>query len=137
MQTKMGKEKAFEMLRAAILTSGLAQQQASFRNVEYPRTFENLVKYQQLTNKEGTTKLNTMEIIEDSDRKYEIRVTRCMFLELFTHLEVPELTSIFCAVDNAIFNTYLSEELIFHRNGLNKTMALGHEHCEFVIENTA
>lgn len=137
MQKKMEKDKAFEILRAGILTSGLAQQQASFQNVECPRTYQNLVKFQQLTNKEGTTKLNSMEIIENSDRKYEIRVTRCMFLELFSHLKVPELTSIFCVVDNAIFNTYLPEELIFHRNGLNKTMAQGHEHCEFVIENRA
>lgn len=135
MQNKMEKGKAFETLRAGILCSGLAQQQASFRNVECPRSFENLVKYQQLNNKEGNTKLNTMKVIEQSERKYEIRVSRCMFFELFTYLEVPELTSIFCAVDNAIFNTYLPEELIFHRNGLNRTMAQGYKHCEFVIEN--
>jgi hypothetical protein len=105
--------------------------------VECPRSYENLVKFQQLTNKEGTTKLNTMEVIEQSEKKYEIRVTRCMFLELFTHLEVPELTSIFCAADNAIFNSYLPEELIFHRNELGRTMVQGYPHCEFVIENMA
>lgn len=51
LKDKIGKEKAFEIIRAGILTSGLAIQQESFRNVEVPRTFENLIKYQQNTNK--------------------------------------------------------------------------------------
>ena len=135
LKNKIGQEKAFEILRAGILTSGLAIQQANYRNVEVPRNFKNLKKYQQKTNKEGSTKLNTMEIVEESDTKYEFRVTRCLFYELFTHLEVPELTSIMCSIDNAIFNTYLPEKLIFHRNGLNKTLLDGNEYCEFVIEN--
>ncbi len=132
---KIGQEKAFEIIRAGILTSGLAIQQESFRNVEAPRTFENLIKYQQKTNKEGITRLNTMEIIEESENKYEFRITRCMFYEIFTYLKVPELTQIICSIDNAIFNTYLPEKLTFHRNGINKTLAQGNEICEFVIEN--
>jgi hypothetical protein len=132
---KVGKEKAYEIMRACLITSGLALQQANFRNVESGRTFDNLKKYQQQNNREGTTKLNTMEIIEESERRYEFKVTRCMFHELFTHLNVPELTTIICSIDNAIFNTYLPEKLIFHRNGLNKTIPEGNKYCEFVIEN--
>lgn len=131
---RIGKEKAFEVIRACVLTSGLAVQQANFRNVETQRTFENLKKFQQRTNKEGSTKLNRVEIIEDSENKYEFRVTRCLFYELFTYLKVPELTSVMCSIDNAIFNTYLPEKLIFHRNGINKTLLNGHEYCEFVVE---
>jgi hypothetical protein len=132
---KIGKEKAFEIMRTSVLTSGLAVQQANFRNVETKRTFENLKIYQQKANKEGSTKLNTMEIIEDSENKYQFRVTRCLFYELFNYLNVPELTSVMCSIDNAIFNTYLPEYLTFHRNGLNKTLLHGHKYCEFVIEN--
>ena len=131
---KIGKEKAFEVIRACVVTSGLAVQQANFRNVETLRTFENLKKFQQRANEEGSTKLNTIEIIEESENKYEFRVTRCLFHELFTYLNVPELTSVLCSVDNAIFNTYLPEKLIFHRNGINKTLLNGHGYCEFVIE---
>jgi len=131
---KIGREKAFEVIRVSVLTSGFAVQQANFRNVEAQRTFENLKKFQQKANKEGSSKLNTVEIIEESENKYEFRVTRCLFHEFFTYLKVPELTSIMCSVDNAIFNTYLPEKLIFHRNGINKTLLNGHEYCEFVIE---
>jgi L-2-amino-thiazoline-4-carboxylic acid hydrolase-like protein len=132
---KIGKEKSFEIIRSAVLTSGLAVQQANFRNVEDTRNFKNLIKYQQRANKEGSTKLNTMEIIEQTETKYEFHVTRCVFYELFLYLQVPELTSIMCSIDNAIFNTYLPEKLIFHRNGLNNTMPQGNKYCEFVIEN--
>lgn len=131
---KIGKEKAFEVVRACVLTSGLAVQQANFRNVETQRTFENLKKFQQRANKEGSTKLNTVEIVEESENKYEFRVTRCLFHELFTYLKVPELTAVMCSIDNAIFNTYLPEKLIFHRNGINKTLFDGHKFCEFVVE---
>jgi hypothetical protein len=76
-----------------------------------------------------------MEILEESGNRYEFRITRCMFYEIFTNLKVPELTSIICSIDNAIFNTYLPEKLTFHRNGINKTLVQGNDFCEFVIEN--
>jgi len=135
LKDKIGQEKAFEILRTGILTSGLAVQQANFKNVEEQRTFENLNKFQQQLNKDGITRLNTMEIIEESKSKYEFRITRCLFYELFTYLKVPELTTVMCSIDNAIFNTYLPEKLIFHRNGINNTIAMGNKYCEFVIEN--
>lgn len=132
---QMDKQKAFEIVRACVLTTGFAVQQASFCKIDKERNLQNLIKYQQITNNEGTTKLNTMEIIEQSEKRYEFRVTRCLFLEFFTHVGVPELTSIMCSIDNAIFNSYLPEKLTFHRNGLNRTKYEGHKYCEFVIEN--
>lgn len=135
LKKKVGQKEAFEIIRVAVLTSGLAIQQANFRNVEDARCFENLIKYQQKANNEGSTKLNTIEIIEQTESKYEFRVTRCVFYELFKYLKVPEVISIMCSIDNAIFNTYLPEKLIFHRNGLNNTLPKGNKYCEFVIEN--
>jgi len=135
LKEKIGQEKAFEIIRVSILTTGIAIQQANFRNVEVVRSFENLIKYQQKANVEGSTKLNTMKIIEQTEKKYEFRITRCVFLDLFTYLKVPELTSIMCSIDNAIFNSYLPEKIIFHRNGMNRTMLQGNAYCEFVIEN--
>lgn len=134
---KIDKKRAFEIVRAAGLSSGLAVQQANFRSVEQPHAFANLVKFQQLNNREGTTRLNTMEVIEQNENRYEFRITRCLFFEFFSHLEVPELTAIMCSIDNAIFNSYLPEEVTFHRNGLQKTFVSGHKYCEFVVENNS
>ena len=94
-----------------------------------------MIKYQQKANNEGSTKLNALKIIEQSESRYEFRVTRCVFYELFNYLKIPELTAIICSIDNAIFNTYLPEKLIFHRNGLNNTIPQENKYCEFVIEN--
>jgi len=116
-----------------LLTNGLALQQANFRTVEAERTFANLKCYQKLTNSEGSTRLNTMKILEDTPEKYSFKVTRCVFHELFSYLGVPELTSIICAVDNAIFNTYLPNEVVFHREA-GHTIAEGANDCQFVIE---
>jgi hypothetical protein len=135
LKEKVGKEKAFEIVRVAVLTSGFAVQQANFRNAENERTFSNLIKFQQRANTEGSTKLNTIEVIEQTDKKYEFRVTKCLFFELFSFLNVPELTSIICSIDNAIFNSYLPEKLIFHRNGINNTIAYGKKYCDFILIN--
>lgn len=135
LKKEVGKDKAFEIIRATILCSGLAVQQANFRNVEAERTFKNLVKYQKRVKNEGTTKLNKMEIIEETESKYVYKVTKCMFYEFFKYLKVPELTTIMCSIDNAIFNTYSPEKITFHRDGINNRMVDGARECMFVIEN--
>jgi len=56
-----------------------------------------------------------MEIIEDSKTEYIFKVTKCMFYSLFEKLGVPELTSTMCSVDNAIFNFYLPNSIVFSR----------------------
>ena len=134
LKSKVGQEKAYEIVRAFVLPVGLAVQQGNFRNVESPRTFENLIAYQQRTNREGPTRWNEMEIVEQSDQKYEFRVKNCMFHEFYTQLGIPELTKLMCEVDNAIFNTYLPEEVIFHRNGIGNRIVDGATECHFVIE---
>jgi hypothetical protein len=134
LKERIGQETAYELLRACILPIGLALQQANFRNVEAPRTFENLVAYQQRTNREGPTRWNRMEVLEQSKRKYEFRVSKCMFHELYTQLGTPELTRLMCEVDNAIYNTYLPEQITFHRNGLGNRLADGAPECHFVLE---
>ncbi len=134
LKREIEKEKAFEVIRAVVLCSGLAVQQANFRNVEDNRTFENLIKYQQRAKNEGSTKLNKMEIISQTESKYMYKVTKCMFYEFFKYLGVPELTRIMCSIDNAIFNSYLPEKITFHRNGIKNRMVDGASECMFVIE---
>lgn len=135
LQEKMNKNKAFEVTRAVVLTTGLAVQQANFRNVEDERTYSNLITYQKRTNKEGSTKLNTMEIIEETENRYEFKVTRCLFYEFFDELGMKELTAIMCSVDNAIFGSYMGDTLTFHRRGTDNTIFNGNSECRFVIEN--
>jgi len=133
LQKRMDKEKAFELIRASVLPTALATMQANFRFVEEDRNFENLIKYQKLTSNIGITKLNTIKIVEENESNYHFKVTRCLFYEFFNMLGVAELTSIMCAVDNAVFNCYLPNEIIFERK-YGETIAEGNDFCSFCIK---
>jgi len=131
---QLGQEQAYEIVRAFVLPIGLALQQSNFRSVEAPRSFENLIAYQQRTNREGITRWNTMQILEQSENKYEIQVSKCMYYDFFSSLGIPEMTRLMCAVDNAIFNSYLPEKITFHRNGVGHRIVDGAAACHFVLE---
>lgn len=128
------RETAFSMVAAVILPLGLAVQMANFRYVEAERTMNNLITYQQRTNREGPTRLNKMEILKQSSECYKFRVHNCMFMEAFSLLGMPELTRVMCAVDNAVFNVYLPEQIVFHRNGVGNRIVDGAPFCSFVCE---
>lgn len=134
LKKELGREKAYEIVRAFVLPIGLAMQQGNFRNVEAGRSFENLIVYQQRIHQEGLTRWNAMEVLEQSARKYEIRVTACMYFTFYDSLGIPEMTRLMCAVDNAIFNSYLPERITFHRNGVGNRIVDGASACHFVIE---
>jgi predicted ArsR family transcriptional regulator len=134
LKERVGQEKAYEIMRAIVIPMGLALQQGNFRAVEAPRSFENLIAYQQRTHQEGPTRWNKMEILQQNENRYELRVHYCLFYDFHNQLGVPELTKFMCAVDNAIFNSYLPEEVTFHRNGLGNRIVDGAPACHFVIE---
>jgi len=134
---KVDKEKAFSIVKAIGIPIGLSVQMANFRYVEDDRTFENLIKYQQRTNREGPTKLNKIKIMDQDEKCYRFRVHNCIFMKAFSELGMPELTQVMCEVDNAIFNVYLPERVVFHRDGTGNRIADGAEYCTFVCENIA
>ena len=131
----MNPEKALSVVKASFLPVGLAMQMGNFRYVEDDHTFENLIKYQQRANKEGPTKLNRMEVIEQCTKTYKFHVHNCMFKDEFTKLGVPELTTIMCAIDNVIFNAYLPDKVHFHRDGVDNRIIDGKHYCTFICEN--
>ena len=55
--------------------------------------------------------------------------------DLFRKLGIPELTEPYCAIDNALYNTYLPGEIIFHRGGVNRTIASGAPYCQYIYEH--
>lgn len=87
-----------------------------------------------MAKEEGATKLNSMRIIRQTENCYEYCVTKCMFFEFYNYMNTPELTKIMCSADNAIFNTYLPNEIVFER-GIGKTMPEGAKEWLKYIEN--
>ena len=131
----MENEKALSIVKASFLPVGLAVQMGNFRYVEDNHTFENLITYQQRTNKQGPTQLNRMEIIQQNNKTYEFHVHNCMYRDEFSKLGMPELTTVMCAIDNVVFNAYLPDKVHFHRNGTGNTIVNGMQYCTFVCEN--
>ena len=137
LKSRMDRERAFSIVTAAILPAGLAVQLANFRFVEETRSFEKLIANQQRVNREGPTRLNRMEILKADDSSYVFRVHRCQFMEAFSALGVPELTRVICVIDNAVFNTYLPDEIVFHRNGTGHRIVDQAPFCEFYCTHRA
>lgn len=132
MKKKIGQRQAFEIMRVAILTGGIAQWNFQYKAAEKERTFKNLCDAEIEVNKVGFTHWNTMEVVERSERRFEIKITRCLYHELTTALGVPELTPVICRVDNAGFNSYLPDKVVFNRGGPSHRIADGKKECNFV-----
>jgi hypothetical protein len=99
---------------------------------EKERTLRNLCDAEIEVNKTGFTKWNTLEVVDRSEKRFEIKITRCLYHELTTSLGLPELTPVICQVDNAAFNSYLPDKVVFHRGGPNNRIADGKKECNFI-----
>ncbi len=134
LKRKLGQAKAFEIMRVAILTGGIAQWNLQFQTVDKPRTFKNLCDQELLVNKTGFTRWNTMEVVERTERRFELKITRCLYHELAASLGIPEITPVICQIDNVGFNSYLPEEVRFHRGGPGHRISDGAKECRFIWE---
>ena len=134
LKQKIGPHKAFEVMRVALLTGGTAAQNLQFDTVNKERTFKNFADLEVENNRSGLVRWNTMELVERTDRRLEIKITRCMFHEFAVSLGIPEMTPIVCQIDNAMFNSYLPEEMTFGRGGVGRRIADGRPECNFIWE---
>ena len=131
---KLGQKPAFEIMRIAILTGGVAQWNFAYRAAEEERTFKNLCDEEIIVNQSGPTRWNTLEVVERTERRFEIRITRCLYHELTTAMGVPELTPVICQIDNAAFNSYLPDQVSFTRGGPGHRISDGAKECNFKWE---
>ena len=134
LKKRIGQRRAFEIMRVALLTGGTAAQNLQFDTVHKERTFLNFADLEIENNRTGLVRWNTMEIVERTARRFEIRITRCMFHELATSLGLPELTPVVCQIDNAMFSSYLPDEMTFDRGGIGRRIADRKHECNFVWE---
>jgi hypothetical protein len=134
---RIGKDKALEIMRIAILTGGIARWNFEYGAAARRRTFDNLCDEELEVNRVGVTRWNTLEVVERTEHRFEIKITRCLYHELATSLGVPEITPIVCQIDNAAFNSYLPDEVLFHRRGPGHRIADGSKECTFVWEHHA
>lgn len=123
---------ALALVKAIAIPAGLAVQMANFRYVEAAHTMENLRTFQKRTNREGPTRMNTMEVKEASPLLYDFSVTgSCCFVSLFEACGMKELATVFCETDNAVFNVYAPDLILFDRGGTGNRIVDGATRCRF------
>jgi hypothetical protein len=133
LKNKVGGPKAFELLRAAFLPVSMALFGVTFRVVESPRTFDNMVQFHEMARK-GLFSNAEEETVEYTDSRFEYRCTSCGYVDLFKYLGVPELTPMFCSADNAFYNSYAPNQVTFSRGGPGNMISEGATHCTFIYE---
>ena len=121
-------------MRVALLTGGTAVQNLQFDTVHKERNFDNFADLEVENNRSGLVRWNKMEVVQRTDRRFEIKITRCMFHEFAASLGIPEMTPIVCQIDNAMFNSYLPDEMTFDRGGIGHRIADGQRECNLIWE---
>lgn len=134
LKERIGPHRAFEVMRVALLTGGTAAQNLQFDTVHKERNFLNFSDLEIENNRTGLVRWNKLEVVERSARRLEIKVTRCMFHEFAISAGIPELTPVVCQIDNAMFNSYLPDEMTFDRGLRGGRIADGRRECNFVWE---
>lgn len=134
LKKRIGQSRAFEIMRVALLTGGTAAQNLQFDTVHKERNFLNFSELEIENNRTGLVRWNKVEVVERSARRFEIKVTRCMFHEFAISVGIPEMTPVVCQIDNAMFNSYLPDEMTFDRGLLGGRIADGKRECNFVWE---
>ncbi len=134
LKNRVGSQEAFEIVRAAFLPAILIIYGTSFRIVESPRTFENMVHFHEMSRK-GLFTHSEEDVVQHDHLRFEYRCTSCGYVDLFQHLAIPELTPMFCSADNAFYNSYAPNQVTFTRGGPANTLAEGARHCTFIYEN--
>ena len=134
LKKKIGQYRAFEIMRVTLLTGGTAAQNLQFDTVHKERNFQNFSELEIENSRTGLVRWNKMEVVESTVRRFEIKITRCMFHEFAVAVGIPEITPIVCQIDNAMFNSYLPDEMTFDRGLLGGRIADGKRECNFVWE---
>jgi L-2-amino-thiazoline-4-carboxylic acid hydrolase len=134
LKKNIGQRKALEVRRVAPLTAGVAKQNFLFDTVAKGQSFQTFAEQELEINKTGTTKWNALEVAERTNRRFQIRITFCLYHELAVSVGAPEITPIVCQIDNAVFNSYLPDQMVFHRGGVNRRIADGGSQCDFILE---
>jgi hypothetical protein len=136
LETRMGRDEAFEVMKGILLSIGCREQWDHLNAMDPPDfdDMERLRAFNELMDREGTPRFNRRECVRQDENVCHFRITRCVFSDFFNEAGTPDLTKSFCEVDRRFFPEAFPD-LVFHRgDSWENTIAYGRDHCEFVFE---
>ena len=136
LQTKFGKEKAFEIIKNILIPIGYNAQWEHFQSLEVSgkKPMKKLMAFNDLMDRKGAPQFNKRIYKKQDDNICHFVIKRCVFKDFFTEVGTPELTKLFCEVDREFFPKAFPE-FEFHRgSSWENTIAYEKDHCEFIFE---
>ena len=122
LEKEMGKEALLEFLKKRTLAQLLAQGKSYAKRSSDTSfsTFSNIFKGP------GLQASLTMEIIEDTDKVFEVKVTECLVGDTFLKAKAGEIGNAAICIGDYTFAEGFNPKIKMIRD---KTLTLGHDHC--------
>lgn len=133
---KMGKERAFEIMRKILVPTSCNEQwkNLSSLNISHKKSMDKLFAFYDFMGKGGVGQFVQRTLIKQDDNILHYEVRNCIFARFYKETGMPELTQLFCEVDKEFFPKAFPG-IKFHRgDSWENTIAYGKDHCEFIFE---
>ena len=136
LKPRLGTEQALVALRQLMVTIGVREVNGTLQSLNDPPTdpMNRLLAYLEVAARESPNKFFPAAIVEQTADRLHYQITGCFVHEFFTEIGMPELTSLFCDIDEESYPSAFPE-LHFHRDGdMAHTIGRGHPVCDFVLD---
>jgi L-2-amino-thiazoline-4-carboxylic acid hydrolase len=139
LKERLGADKALAAVRESITAIGLREVTGTLRSLPVvpPDPMDHLQAFYRVANQEPPNVFMARTTTRQTADCFRFRITRCLFHEFFTAVGTPELTQLFCAIDEEFFPRAFPQ-LAFHRDlTLNNTIGRGNAACQFAFDRKA
>jgi hypothetical protein len=136
LKPRLGTEQALVALRQMMVTIGVREVNGILQSLtDHPTDPMNrLLAFSEVAQRESPNKFFLSTIVELTPDRLHYQITGCFVHEFFTDIGMPELTSLFCDIDEEFYPSAFPE-LHFHRDGdMAHTIGRGHPVCDFVLD---
>ena len=136
LKKKFDEKNAFDIIRKIIVPLGVNEQLNNIKDIifddKYP--IENFLAFYGFMGTKGIGKFVNRKLVKANPDYVHFEVRNCFFNRFYEEAGTPELTKLFCEVDNQFFARAFPA-FQFHRgNDINNTIAFGKEFCTFIFE---
>lgn len=135
LKRRLGPARALAVLREILLTIGVREMKGTLESIpNLPADpMDRVGTFNEVSMGLPPYKFMPRTPVQTPDR-YSFQLTNCVMHEFFTAVGTPELTQLFCEMDEQFFPAAFPE-LAFHRDGAPEhTIGRGNATCEFVFD---
>lgn len=133
---RTGEEKAFDIVRKILVPIGCDEQMNNLNtlNVSNRPSMEKLLTFYDFMGAGGVGQFVERKLIQKDENRLHYEVRNCFFHRFYQQVGVPELTKLFCEVDEQFFPRAFPD-FKFHRGSSpQNTVAYGRDRCVFVFD---